>query len=36
VRATFAGLAGLKDPGAVRKLRGKEDEDVQEEAPANV
>src|SRR6476659_8483491 len=26
VRATFAGLAGLKDPGAVRKLRGKEEE----------
>ena len=26
VRATFAGLQGLKDPGAVRRLRGKEDE----------
>src|SRR6476659_9467169 len=35
VRATFAGLAGLKDPRAVRKLRGKEEE-TPEEAPANV
>src|SRR5262249_2561668 len=26
VRATFAGLKGLKDPAAVRKLRGKEEE----------
>ena len=26
VRATFAGLMGLRDPGAVRKLRGKEEE----------
>jgi small subunit ribosomal protein S5 len=26
VRATFAGLMGLKDPGAVRKLRGKEEQ----------
>src|ERR671925_1255827 len=29
VRATFAGLRGLKDPGSVRRLRGKEDEDQQ-------
>jgi small subunit ribosomal protein S5 len=35
VRATFAGLAGLKDPRAVRKLRGKEEE-TPEEAAANV
>ena len=35
VRATFAGLAGLRDPRAVRKLRGKE-EDAPEEAAANV
>ena len=27
VRATFAGLKGLKDPGAVRKLRGKEEQE---------
>src|ERR687891_490176 len=27
VRATFAGLQGLKDPRSVRKLRGKEDEE---------
>jgi small subunit ribosomal protein S5 len=27
VRATFAGLAGLKDPAAIRKLRGKEEEE---------
>jgi small subunit ribosomal protein S5 len=27
VRATFAGLQMLKDPGLVRKLRGKEDEE---------
>ena len=26
VRATFAGLAGLKDPSFVRKLRGKDEE----------
>ena len=26
VRATFAGLMGLKDPGAVRRLRGKEEQ----------
>jgi hypothetical protein len=26
VRATFAGLRGLKDPGAVLKLRGREEE----------
>ena len=32
VRATFAGLAGLKDPAAVLRLRGKEDE--REQAPA--
>jgi hypothetical protein len=31
VRATFAGLAMLKDPRAVRKLRGKTED---EEAPA--
>ena len=35
VRATFAGLAGLRDPRAVRKLRGKE-EDAPEGAAANV
>jgi small subunit ribosomal protein S5 len=34
VRATFAGLAALRDPRAVRRLRGKE-EDAPEEA-ANV
>jgi small subunit ribosomal protein S5 len=28
VRATFAGLATLKDPSAVRKLRGKDEEEV--------
>jgi small subunit ribosomal protein S5 len=33
VRATFAGLQDLKDPGSVRKLRGKEEE-VEEAAPA--
>jgi small subunit ribosomal protein S5 len=27
VRATFAGLKGLKDPGAVRRLRGKEEQE---------
>src|SRR5688572_28306146 len=27
VRATFAGLAGLKDPAFVRRLRGKEEEE---------
>jgi small subunit ribosomal protein S5 len=26
VRATFAGLMGLKDPGVVRQLRGKEEQ----------
>jgi small subunit ribosomal protein S5 len=26
VRATFAGLRGLKDPGVVRQLRGKEEQ----------
>ena len=26
VRATFTGLMGLRDPGAVRKLRGKEEQ----------
>src|SRR5918993_793263 len=26
VRATFTGLMGLRDPGAVRRLRGKEEE----------
>ena len=26
VRATFTGLMGLKDPAAVRKLRGKEEQ----------
>jgi small subunit ribosomal protein S5 len=35
VRATFAGLAGLRDPRLVRRLLGK-DEDVQEEAAAHV
>jgi small subunit ribosomal protein S5 len=35
VRATFTGLAGLRDPRAVRKLRGKEEE-TPEEAAANV
>ena len=33
VRATFAGLSGLKDPGSVRRLRGK-DEEAEEPAPA--
>ncbi len=28
VRATFAGLQMLKDPEAVRRLRGKEEEEV--------
>jgi small subunit ribosomal protein S5 len=32
VRATFAGLSGLKDPRLVRRLRGKEEEE--EAAPA--
>ena len=27
VRATFAGLAGLKDPALIRRLRGKEEEE---------
>ena len=27
VRATFAGLAGLKDPKVIRRLRGKEEEE---------
>jgi small subunit ribosomal protein S5 len=36
VRATFAGLADLRDPGAVRRLRGKEEEATHEEAAANV
>ena len=27
VRATFAGLSGLKDPSLVRRLRGREDEE---------
>jgi small subunit ribosomal protein S5 len=36
VRATFAGLAGLRDPRAVRRLRGKEEEETHEEAAANV
>jgi small subunit ribosomal protein S5 len=35
VRATFAGLAGLRDPRLVRRLLGKE-EDVQPEALAHV
>jgi hypothetical protein len=26
VRATFAGLKGLKDPGAIRRLRGREEQ----------
>ena len=28
VRATFAGLAGLKDPSAIARLRGKSIEDL--------
>jgi small subunit ribosomal protein S5 len=32
VRATFAGLSGLKDPKMVRRLRGKEEEE--EKTPA--
>ena len=35
VRATFAGLAGLRDPRVVRRLRGKEEE-TPEEAAAHV
>ena len=35
VRATFTGLAGLRDPRLVRRLLGKE-EDVQEETVAHV
>jgi hypothetical protein len=29
VRATFAGLSGLKDPASVLKLRGREEEQEQ-------
>jgi small subunit ribosomal protein S5 len=28
VRATFTGLAGLRDPAAVLKLRGREEEET--------